>query len=577
MERVLFAHRVLPELRPDVEEDPGPYGEWVRYREEWRRHHFSARSDLDVLHLVMVVVGEPPPETVRTLHALQQQTIGGWTLTVVLENAWHTAYTALLSVSGLQRTSQRVRVENVADATAPVEMLRLGLAANAGVNVALLFPGDIWAPDAVAQLASALSPRTVVYADEDVVTPRGEHIEPRLKPAYSPDFLLSSSYVGRPLALGAEIVPRLRPSTVDLGDVEHDLALQACELADGVVHIPEVICHRALTPPDPVTTLHHDVAHVAAALARRNERAQVTPGSTPGTYRIRRNSDDRPSTTIIIPFRDQPRFLRTCIESIDATRGVGEVDFVLVDNGSVQPETKTLLERLADRSDVVVLPDGRPFNWSELNNAAAAVATGDVFLFLNNDIEAHVPGWVDILAAQAMRPQVGVVGARLLYPDRRLQHCGVVVGMGGAADHVLAGLEVDRTGYLHMATSTRECAAVTGACLATRRSVYEALGGFDDALGVDLNDIDYCLRAQRNGLKVIYDATAELIHHESPSRGFAGGARDIKKFIERWRSSILTGDPYLSPNLTRVDCSCALRGPNQDEWWHQWYESFSKN
>jgi GT2 family glycosyltransferase len=126
------------------------------------------------------------------------------------------------------------------------------------------------------------------------------------------------------------------------------------------------------------------------------------------------------------------------------------------------------------------------------------------------------------------------------------------------------------------ATSSRECAAVTGACLATRRDVFERLGGFDEALGVDLNDIDYCLRAQREALKVLYEATAELIHHESPSRGFAGGARDIQKFIERWKSTILAGDPYLNPNLTRVDSSCALRRPDEGEWWQQWYASFSE-
>jgi GT2 family glycosyltransferase len=525
----------------------------------------------------MVVSGEPPAETVRTLHALQRQTIGGWTLTVVLENSWQTAFTALLSVSGVQRASQRVRVEVVEDTSSPAHMLRLGLDANAGRNVSLLLPGDIWAPDAVAQLASALSPRSVVYADQDVLTGGGRHVDPRLKPAYSPDFLLSSSYIGRPLAVGAEVVPQTSASIGSLHDLEHDLALRACEVAERVVHVPEVLCHRLFAPQEAFTTGPHDVAHVVDALERRGEVAQVTPGAHRGTYRVRRQSSDHPSTTIIIPFRDEPRFMRACIESIDATRGAGRVEFVLVDNGSVQPETKTLLERLADRADVVVLPDDRPFNWSELNNAAAKVATGDVFLFLNNDIEAHVPGWVDILATQAMRPDVGAVGARLLYPDRRLQHCGVVVGMGGAADHVLAGLGVDQPGYLHMATSTRECAAVTGACLATRRSVFEELGGFDDALGVDLNDIDYCLRTQRNGLKVLYEATAELIHHESPSRGFAGGARDIKKFIERWKASILAGDPHLNPHITRVDCSCALRGPNEEDWWHQWYASFSKN
>ena len=573
MERVLFAHRVLPPLPPDVAKDPGPYAEWVQRREERRPRQFVVRPDAEPLHLVMVITGEPPPETVQSLHALQRQTFARWMLTVVVENAWQTAFTALLSVSGLQRTSQRVRVEIVDDASPPAHMLRVGLAASSGSNISLLFPGDVWAPDAVAQLVSSLSPRTVVYADEDTVTAGGRHVDPRLKPAYSAEFLLSSSYMGRPLALGSEIVPQLAGSTGSIPDLEHDLALQACEVAEAIVHLPEVLCHRLL----PAAASGGAVDHVTAALERRGVAAQVTPGPTSGTYRVRRHPTGSPSTTIIIPFRDEPRFMRACIESIDATRGVGHVDFVLVDNGSVQPETQTLLERLAQRDDVAVLPDARPFNWSELNNAAATLAKGDVFLFLNNDIEAYETGWIDLLATQAMRPDVGAVGARLLYPDRRLQHCGVVIGMGGAADHVLAGLDEGQPGYLHMATSTREVAAVTGACLATRRSVFEALGGFDDALGVDLNDIDYCLRAQRSGLKVLYEANVELIHHESPSRGFAGGARDIIKFIERWRASILSGDPYLSPNLTRIDCSCALRDPKEDEWWHQWYARFSKN
>jgi GT2 family glycosyltransferase len=525
----------------------------------------------------MVIIGEPPPETVRSLHALQQQTFSSWMLTVVVENSWQTAFTALLSVSGLQRTSQRVRVEIVDDASPPAHMLGVGLAAGSGSNISLLFPGDAWAPDAVAQLVSHLSSRTVVYADEDTVTPGGRHLDPRLKPAYSPEFLLSSSYIGRPLALGSEIVPDLGQSARSLPDLEHDLALRACEAAEAIVHVPEVLCHHLLPAAVPTGGAGHDLEHVKGALERRGVAADVAPGPVSGTYRVRRHLTGSPSTTIIIPFRDEPRFMRACIESIDATRGVGHVDFVLVDNGSVQPETQTLLERLAERDDVVVHPDARPFNWSELNNAAATMAKGDVLLFLNNDIEANDKGWIDLLAAQAMRPDVGAVGARLLYPDRRLQHCGVVVGMGGAADHVLAGLDEGQPGYLRMATSTREVAAVTGACLATRRSVFEALGGFDDALGVDLNDIDYCLRAQRNGLKVLYEANAELIHHESPSRGFAGGARDIIKFIERWRESILSGDPYLNPNLTRIDCSCALRAPNEDEWWHQWYANFSEN
>jgi hypothetical protein len=449
VERVLFAHRVLPALRPDVAQDPGPYSEWVQRQEERRPYQFTLRSDAEPLQLVMVITGEPPSVTVRTLHALQQQTTSRWALTVVLRSSWQTAFTALLAVSGLQRTSQRVRVECVGDDSTPDQMLRLGVAANGGAHLSLLFPGDVWAPDAVAQLISSLSARTVVYADEDSVGPEGEPVEPRLKPAYSPEFLLTSSYTGRPLAIGSGLALQLTASTNSLADLEHDLALRACEAADEVIHLPHVLCHRLLVesaePAEPQT---HEVAHVAAALQRRGQPAAVTPGPTVGTYRVRRLTSEAYSTSIIIPFRDQPQFMRTCIESIDATRGAQRVDYVLVDNGSAQPETLTLVERLGQRSDVQVLEDARPFNWSELSNAGAAISEGDVLLFLNNDIEAHRAGWIEALVGQTMRTDVGAVGARLLYPDRRLQHCGVVVGVGGAADHILAGLDADEPGYL---------------------------------------------------------------------------------------------------------------------------------
>ncbi len=182
----------------------------------------------------------------------------------------------------------------------------------------------------------------------------------------------------------------------------------------------------------------------------------------------------------------------------------------------------------------MILTDPRPFNWAELNNVAARQARGEVLLFLNNDVEAQGVGWLEALCAQALRPEVGVAGARLLYPDRRLQHCGVVVGLTGAAGHPLVGLGPNGEGYLHMATVARECAAVTGACLASRRNVFERLGGFDESLGVDLNDVDYCLRAGQQGYRVIYEPSAELIHYESPSRGTAGGVGDIISFLARW-------------------------------------------
>jgi GT2 family glycosyltransferase len=297
----------------------------------------------------------------------------------------------------------------------------------------------------------------------------------------------------------------------------------------------------------------------------------VAKGVVPGAIRLIRAPKPGTTASIIIPFRDEPRFLRACLDSLEQTKGRINCEYLLVDNGSTQPETMTLLDRLAEVPGVRILSDSGPFNWARLNNAAALDATGDVLVFLNNDIEALAPGWLEALCAQAERDEVGAAGARLLYPDGRVQHCGVVLGLGGAAGHVLKGLASGEPGYMAMAVTTRECSAVTGACLATRHAVFREHNGFDESLGVDLNDIDYCLRLQRSGLRVMFEAAAELVHHESPSRGTAGDPSDVVRFVDRWETTIRAGDPYLSPHITRLDSSCALRKPDEEQWWRRWH------
>jgi GT2 family glycosyltransferase len=522
----------------------------------------------------MVIEGEPPIETIRTLQSLQHQSSQEWALVVVVHDPWRTTFTSQLAVSGLQHSNKRLRLESV-DAVVDVRgMFNRGLAACGDSHVSPIFPGDVWACDAVTLLSNRLSPGAVVYADEDCVTENGSYEAPLLKPSYSPEFLLRYSYIGRPLALGHEVVRAIKASELGMyAEIEHDLALRACELARTVEHIPEVLCHRSIPPPGTIPELEH----VAAALKRRNELAEVSRGSAFDTFRITRTSPPDVHASIIIPFRDEPRFLRACVESIETTAKVGSFELILVDNGSLQPETATLLEDLATRANIQILTDDRPFNWAQLNNRAAQQAKGNLLVFLNNDIEALREGWLEVISSQAIRPGVGAVGARLLYPDGRLQHCGVVIGLGGAAGHLFVGLHEERQGYLRMARTTRECAAVTGACLATSRAAFTELNGFDESLGVDLNDIDYCLRAQRIGLSVLFEADAELIHRESPSRGTAGGVEDIVHFVDRWKESILQGDPFLNPHLTRVDSSCALRGPDETTWWLRWNEGLARS
>jgi GT2 family glycosyltransferase len=510
----------------------------------------------------------------RTLSSVRRQR-GGWSLTIVAPDARLPELRPLVHRATALRDRRRVRLLGAGGSGSDRDLLGIGIEAGRGLPRALLFPGDVWAPDAVALLSAALTPTGVVYADEDEMAADGTVSAPRLKPDYSPEFLLSGAYVGRPLAMGASVadhLPRLVASGTDA--LEHECALLATEAADSVIHLPEVLCHRA--PADAVPRPPMSVHHLQEALRRRGEEAGVEVGAAPGHFRILRPAKTGTPVSILIPFRDEPRLLRTCVDSIAATTAMhASVELVLIDNGSTDPETLTLVERLADRPDVRVLRDPRPFNWAALNNAGAVEARGDILLFLNNDIEARQSGWLSALCAQALRPDVGAAGARLLYPDHRLQHCGLVVGLTGAAGHVLGGLAEHEPGYLRMAVTARECAAVTGACLATRRDVFDLLDGFDEALGVDLNDVDYCLRAGTRGLRTLYEPAAELIHHESPSRGTAGGVGDVVKFVERWKDYIADGDRYYNPHLTRADPSCRLAGPDEKDDWNRWYATLT--
>jgi GT2 family glycosyltransferase len=522
----------------------------------------------------MPVAVADPAAVRRTIQSLRRQR-GGWSLTVVTPQDRLAEIRSLVHGSTTWRDRRRVRTLGAGGSGSERDLLVSGMKAAQGLPRALLFPGDVLAPDATALLSAALTPTNVVYADEDELQADGTRTGPRLKPDYSPEFLLTSAYIGRPLAMGAEVADHL-PHLVatDTAALEHECALAATEVADAVVHIPEVLCHRSDPPIGAVGT--PSVHHVEEALRRRDDGASVATEPGSHGYRIVRPDQTSVPVSILIPFRDEPRLLRTCVDSIAATTGEhANVELVLIDNGSSDPETLTLVDRLAARPEVRLLTDPRPFNWAALNNVGAQAAQGEVLLFLNNDVEARRSGWLSALCSQALRPDVGVAGARLLYPDRRLQHCGLVVGLTGAAGHVLAGLLEDKPGYLRMATAARECSAVTGACLATRRAVFEALDGFDEALGVDLNDVDYCLRAATLGLRTLYEPAAELIHHESPSRGTAGGVGDVLQFVDRWKGYISAGDRYFNPHLTRADPSCGLAHPGEEDDWNRWHATLA--
>lgn len=416
--------------------------------------------------------------------------------------------------------------------------------------------GDMLAADALQALAlcAAGAPQALMLTadDERQDAARGMHAA-FAKPAFSPELLLQLNYVGRAWATSAALLATagLSPAALlELGD--WDAVLRLSEAAGGnIAHAP----HPVLNQGALADSAQAGLAAVNAALKRRRIRARVSPGRAAGTVSVLRQV--RPArVSIIMPTCAARDLVRVAITSIRATCAPHEVEIVVLDNISdAKSKTRQWLKKHAD----VLVPMPGGFNWSAFNNAGARAASGDFLLFLNDDIEAREAGWLDALLAQASRPEIGIAGARLLYPSGKVQHGGQYLTQAHARHAFRFADEAD-PGPFGLAQVTREVSAVTGACMLMRREVFEQLGGFDEAHSVVNNDVDMCLRAGAHGLGVIVTPQATLIHHELVSRARIADVFDSERFFGTWRMALLRGDPYHSPRLLAESDHYALDG-----------------
>jgi GT2 family glycosyltransferase len=293
--------------------------------------------------------------------------------------------------------------------------------------------------------------------------------------------------------------------------------------------------------------------------------ARVIPTSLNGTYRVIYHLPTQPLVSILIPNRDSVQMLGRCIESLGRS-SYANYELVILENNSTSEETLAYYRQLERQGNVRIVPWTKPFNYAAVNNYGAAQARGEVLLFLNNDVEAINPDWLEWMVKHALRPEVGVVGAKLLYADDTIQHAGIVVGMGGVAGHVLLRFPRDADGYMNRLRVTHNVAAVTGACLMTRRAVFEQVGGFDESFVLAFNDVDLCLQIQAAGYRVIWTPEAELYHLESKTRGAedtnekqARFSREYRLFMTKWERYLKSGDPFYNPNFRLDRSDYALR------------------
>ncbi len=421
-------------------------------------------------------------------------------------------------------------------------------------------------------LSAAPQPR-LLYADEDTLAETGERSDPRFKPAWSPEVLRSHDYLGDPTFFHARTLRSLGGWRTGFGAAaDHDLKLRFSEAVQAyeIVHIAKVLLHRTGAAAESAGAAPDQAAVrvVASHLERVGLPAAAVPDPRSPYPRIRHRLPSPPLVSLLIPTRDRAALLSTCIRSILERTVYQRFEIVIIDNESSEEETFALFRSFTSDDRIRVLRKPGPFNFSSLNNEAAAAARGAVLGLLNNDLEVISPDWLDEMVGHAVQPEIGCVGAKLYYPDDTIQHAGVVIGLGSAAGHGHKGAPRAARGYLDRLVTVTNVSAVTGACLVVRKEVYDEVGGLDAThLEVAFNDIDFCLKVRQAGYRNVFTPFAELYHHESASRGpdetpekarrFAAEVTTLRK---RWGAELLA-DPYYSPHLTLhgEDYSCRTR------------------
>ncbi len=455
------------------------------------------------------------------------------------------------------------------------------LALAEGDFVALLDHDDVLHPLALWFLAQTIleNPTSgLIYSDEDKLSIDGKRHDPYFKCEFNHELLLAQNMISHLGCYRRSLFTEIGGFREGFeGSQDYDLALRAIDhlTPEQIVHIPRVLYHWRVIPESTASSTDAKPYALDAArraltehLQRRRLDARVVPApEVPFMNRVQfALPSPAPLVSIIIPTRDRADLLRICLDSIRSLSTYPNYEIIVIDNGSVEPETLSLLGDLRE-SGGRVLRDDSPFNYSRLNNRAAGEAAGSVLCLMNNDIEIITHGWLEEMVSFAMQDGIGAVGARLWYPDNTLQHAGVILGMGGIAGHSFRLLPRGMPGYFARAALHQSLSAVTGACLVIRKTVFDEVGGLDEGLAIAFNDVDFCLRVRQAGYRNVWTPYAEMYHHESASRGEdtapdkqARFASEIALMRDRWGDE-LDSDPAYSPNLTLAANDFGLAWP----------------
>lgn len=552
-----------------------PYETWVRRYDRLKpadrqriREHIEQLTARPTISVLMPVYNPPIKWLKRAIRSVREQIYPHWELCIADDASTDPAVRKVLSDAS--RADQRIKVVYRGINGHISAASNSALETATGEYIALLDNDDELSEHALYHMAVEIADHPgadLFYSDEDKLDADGIRYHPYFKPEWNPDLMLSQNTVGHLAVYRRSAMLAVGGFRVGFeGAQDHDLALRVSERAapDGIRHVPYILYHwRSIEGSTARAGSEKGYAWAAGkkaveeALNRRALAATVGEAAGGIFYRLHYALPKTPPrVSLLIPTRDRVDLLRNCVRTILERTDYPDIEIVIIDNDSEQPETLDYFREVSADKRVKILKVSGPFNFSRLNNLAARQATGQVIGLVNNDIEVSDGGWLREMVSHALRPQVGAVGAKLLYGDGRVQHGGVILGIGGIAGHFHRFADRADYGYFGRASVAQNLSAVTAACLLLRRSVFEEVGGLDEEnLAVAFNDVDFCLRIRERGYRLVWTPFAELFHLESATRGSDETEarrphfrREMLYMMKRWGAA-LRADPAYNPNL----------------------------
>lgn len=539
------------------------YDEWYRNNQVTNEEVLFIKEEIKRFNkkpLISVVVptyNTPINLLDEVIESLQSQIYENWELCICDDQSPNKEVWERLQYHA--NLDKRIKIVRSTDNLHIAGATNLAITLATGEYVGFLDHDDILTIDALYEVVNRINETNadLIYSDEDKLEMDGTYSDPFFKPDWSPDYLLSTNYICHFAVYKKSIGDRLGWINRGYdGAQDYDFVLRFTEQAKSIEHIPKILYHWRKIPGSTAESFgsksYAQIAGknaVTAALARRNIDGYVEENIIPGHYIVRRKIEKEPKVTIIIPTKDKIDLLSVCIASVLEKTTYSNYEIIVINNRSEEEATFEYFNHMKDH--IMVLDFNEEFNYSKMNNFAVENSTGEFLLFLNNDTEVIEPNWLTSMVEHGLRKDVGVVGAKLLYTNNTIQHAGVILGVGGVANHAFLNLSRESHGYFGMLRDIRNCSAVTAACLLVRRDVFNEVNGFNEKdLKVAFNDVDLCLKIRDKSYLCIWTPQALLYHHESATRTRDVDLSEVDYMKNNWAQE-LKNDPYYNKNFDR--------------------------